>query len=435
MASIRIKNLGPISDFQMNIEKFNLLIGEQATGKSTISKCIYFFRSIKNELVEHLYSFATDLDYAKVNYFPRALNKAMKDIFVQLFGYSWDLDRNLYLKYYFTEDIDVEVSLEDGNNGKQYIGIYYSDHLINDVKLLESLLQNNSIDFSNFSFANTERARLHKEITRKVNELFNDEYETYYIPAGRQLLTLMAAQKTKLDYDSIDLVNRKFMQFNESIQSKFENGILNAHKFYPVPNRKFDTGHISTEIMSGLKGDYRLTTSGECLYLDNGNKIPINYVSSGQQELLWLYNQLYILMLREERSFVIIEEPEAHLYPTLQKEVIEFITQFSNLNQSKVLVTTHSPYVLTAANVLYYAGKLGKDRSSQVNRILSKDKWIMPDDFSAFKLEQNHGHTSVESLIDNETQELRTSLIDGVSEKIGELYTQLYYLEVDNEGN
>lgn len=436
MATIDIRNLGPISNYHMDIKKFNLLIGEQATGKSTISKCIYFFRMIKSELVEHLYSFATDPDYARENWFPRALSKPMKNIFVQLFGFSWDLDQDLHLSYHFTKDVDITVSLEVGRSGKQYIGIHYSDYLKENVKGLEDMLKKTyqNETYSYFSFATLERARLHREISEKVNDLFNDKYETYYIPAGRQLLTLLASQKTKLDYGSIDLVNRKFMQFNESIQSMFEHGILNVHKFYPIPNRKFDTGRVSAEIKAGLKGDYRVTSTGERLRLDNGNDIPVNYASSGQQEILWLYNQLYILMLRDEKAFVIIEEPEAHLYPSLQKQIIEFIAQFSNLNQSIVFVTTHSPYVLTATNVLYYAGKLGEKHRNQVNRILSREKWINSSEFAAFKLRQSsQGHTLAKSLIDDETGELRTSMIDEISDEIGETYTKLYYLEVDNE--
>lgn len=432
MPTLDIQNLGPISNYHMDIRKFNLLIGEQATGKSTISKCIYFFRTIKSELVEHLYSYAIDANYAKENRFPRALNKPMKDIFIQLFGFSWDLDNGLHLAYHFTKDVDITVSLENGERGKQYIGIHYSDYLSECIRSLEKALkthQNNTDSY--FSFAATERARLHKDISEKVNDLFNDPYETYYIPAGRQLLTLLASQKTKLSYDSIDLVNRKFMQFNESIQPKFEYGIANVHKFYPIPSRKFDTGRVSGEIKAGLKGDYHVTSAGERLHLDNGNDIPVNYASSGQQEILWLYNQLYILMLREERAFVIVEEPEAHLYPALQKRVIEFIAQFANLNRSTVFITTHSPYALTAANVLYYAGRLGKKHVNQVGRVVGKDKWITPGEFAAFKLEQDQqGHTAAEPLIDDDTEELRTSLIDEISDEIGETYTKLYYLEV-----
>ncbi len=166
------------------------------------------------------------------------------------------------------------------------------DFLIWSIKEFESRLDNfyqESNDLS-FNFASLERARLHRDILEMVNNLFNDYCETYYIPAGRQLLTLISSQKTKLDYDSIDLVNRKFMQFNESIQSKFVNGISNAHKFYPVSDRKFDVGRIANDIKTGLKGDYRLTSAGERLVLKDGEQILVNFASSGQQELLWLYN-------------------------------------------------------------------------------------------------------------------------------------------------
>lgn len=71
-----------------------------------------------------------------------------------------------------------------------------------------------------------------------------------------------------------------------------------------------------------------------------------------------MLNQLYILMLKKEEAFVIIEEPEAHLYPSLQNKLMEFIAYFANVNQSSVLITTHSPYILTSVNALYCAGKV-----------------------------------------------------------------------------
>ena len=38
MQKIYIRNNGPVKNFEMEVKKFNLLIGEQATGKSTIAK-------------------------------------------------------------------------------------------------------------------------------------------------------------------------------------------------------------------------------------------------------------------------------------------------------------------------------------------------------------------------------------------------------------
>ena len=78
-------------------------------------------------------------------------------------------------------------------------------------------------------------------------------------------------------------------------------------------------------------------------------KIPINFASSGQQEVLWLLNQLYILMLKKEKAFVIIEEPEAHLHPELQQKMARLIINMMNLG-IPVWITTHSDTILQHIN-------------------------------------------------------------------------------------
>ena len=54
MQKIYIRNNGPVKYFEMEIEKFNLLIGEQATGKSTIAKSVYYFKTIKTKIIDYL---------------------------------------------------------------------------------------------------------------------------------------------------------------------------------------------------------------------------------------------------------------------------------------------------------------------------------------------------------------------------------------------
>ena len=103
MQKILIKNNGPIKELQMEIEKFNLLIGEQATGKSTVAKSVYFFRTIKTKIIDYLtqvYDRNTYLNLAEKNiWFDRAIKSDLKDIFIKLFGYSWDLNPAFYMRY------------------------------------------------------------------------------------------------------------------------------------------------------------------------------------------------------------------------------------------------------------------------------------------------------------------------------------------------
>ena len=433
MGRLIIHRLGAVVNYELDIKHINVLIGEQATGKSTICKAIYFFRLVKNEIMEYLFRVSTEGKRFDTDRFPKALNTIVKDIFVQLFGYSWNLPDDLCAEYFFTENIFISVSIGMAH-GKKYLQVTYSETLIKEVKELERRAlafynaQNNELTFS---YISSERIRVHNDLQKQINMIFEDDLETYYIPAGRSLLTLMTNQKTKLDYTALDLVNRRFMQFIENIQPKFDQGISKVYRYYVRPERKFSIETVTKELQQGLKGDYYYNDGQEYFMVDDGSRIPINFISSGQQELLWLLNQLYILLLRDEKAFVVIEEPEAHLYPKLQRKVIDFIIQFANLTGSIVLITTHSPYVLNCINTLCYAGKIADDtnKKKRVDEIVGKHTSIKSGEIYAGKLLCEHGHTQVENLIMEQEKELYTELIDEVSDINNELYTRLYEVE------
>jgi predicted ATPase len=50
MQRLVIRNFGPIKKLDLKIKDFLVFIGAQASGKSTISKSIYFFKSLLNFL-------------------------------------------------------------------------------------------------------------------------------------------------------------------------------------------------------------------------------------------------------------------------------------------------------------------------------------------------------------------------------------------------
>ncbi|MEM7657450.1 MAG: AAA family ATPase, partial [Bacteroidota bacterium] len=45
MQKIIVRNFGPIREAEVEIKPLTVLIGEQASGKSTIAKLVYFFKS------------------------------------------------------------------------------------------------------------------------------------------------------------------------------------------------------------------------------------------------------------------------------------------------------------------------------------------------------------------------------------------------------
>ena len=433
MQRIIIKNLGPIKEINTEIKDFNLIIGEQATGKSTVAKAVYFFKTIKTTLTDYLCQiYDTSLYNGKKvdDRFNKILKKELKSVFISLFGYSWELDEHLYLKYEYTDDIWIDVKLN--NAKKKYISVRYSHKLTDEIYKLEEEAfdlykqKQNAINIS-LAYASKERMRNYDNFKNDINRIFNDYKEVYYIPAARSMITLLANNRSFIENKNLDLITRQFMQIIDNIHVAFSEGIRNVHKYYPDGERKFDVSQITEMLISDLKGDYRFSPGEEYIIVGE-EKIPINFASSGQQEVLWLLNQLYILMLKKEKAFVIIEEPEAHLYPVLQNKVVEFISYFANINDSSIMITTHSPYILTSVNALYCAGKNIKknlNSAKKVHDILGNKFEIMPNNIIALKINQDK---TINNLLDKEFDEIRTEMIDEISDQINEKYVNLYYL-------
>lgn len=296
--------------------------------------------------------------------FNKVLKRELKSIFISLFGYSWDLDKRLYLRYEYADGIWIDVKL-NGNGRKRYISVRYSSRLTQELKNLEKEaleLYKQKLDTTTISlaYASKERLRNYDNFKNSVNKIFDDYKETYYIPAGRSMLTLLVNNRSLLENDNLDLITRQFMQVIDNIHRVFEDGIKNVHKRYPDGERKFDVTKTTEMLIADLKGDYLYNAGKEYIVIEDeenhSEKIPINFASSGQQEVLWLLNQLYILMLKKEKAFVIIEEPEAHLYPSLQNKVVEFISYFANVNDSSILITTHSPYCFNLCKYFVLCG-------------------------------------------------------------------------------
>lgn len=300
MQNIYIKNNGPVKDFVMDVAKFNLLIGEQATGKSTIAKSIYFLRAIKTKISDYLIQIYDTNRYNNEPqddiWFDKAIRPDLKDTFIKLFGYSWNLDAAFYMRYEYATDIWIETVLKEGRDGKQYIRVNYSRALMSLLRELQQqireMYRNSKAGVhGSLALANEERKRNHKMITSKVNGIFDDNRETYYIPAGRSLLTVMSNNHAILSkVSNLDLITDMFMTLIDTVRDDFMQGVRRAHINYPVEKRAFDVKKLADFIVEIEKGEYFYNGEKEFLRIKEEPEHPIfiNFASSGQQEVLWL---------------------------------------------------------------------------------------------------------------------------------------------------
>lgn len=123
----------------------------------------------------------------------------------------------------------------------------------------------------------------------------------------------------------------------------------------------------------------------------------------------------FITIIEKKNRFIVIEEPEAHLFPMAQKNVVELISLMANVTDSKVIVTTHSPYILTSWNILLYSEKVEGHQKGE-RMIVPRNLRVSYENFAAYKVENsNDSERSLEALLDEESHMIKTDYIDEVS--------------------
>ncbi|NEO65552.1 MAG: ATP-binding protein, partial [Moorea sp. SIO4G2] len=156
----------------------------------------------------------------------------------------------------------------------------------------------------------------------------------------------------------------------------------------------------------------------------DGRRISIANSSSGQQATFPLTIMLSALPFsvydRSAGQTVYIEEPEAHLFPSAQRNIIELIACVFNSDPEKLqfFITTHSPYILTAINNLIQAGILYQESSQdtlpKLEEILPNYKALSTSDLSAYVLVNGNA----ENILYKETGLIDANVIDGVSDEL-----------------
>lgn len=138
MGKITIQKLGPIKEIVLEEKQFNLFIGEQATGKSTAAKAIFFFKKMARIAKNYLIDLSENGEHKHIQgdttTFYKATQRDIKDMFVSLFGYTKQLDSQLYLRYDYCEGIWIEVTVSKDTN--KYLNTKYSPGLIAEMKKL-----------------------------------------------------------------------------------------------------------------------------------------------------------------------------------------------------------------------------------------------------------------------------------------------------------
>lgn len=438
MDRVLIQNFGPIREAEINLEKnFQILIGEQASGKSTISKVVYFCQKIRDYTLDFLLDSRQFTDNHCNEYFNNYI-KFLKKQFMGCFGTTKHMQHFKIVYIFHNRKITIELN----ENG--YIRYIFDKELKKDISRLindaaELIL--NKLDkkeYDSFFDRLTTMEMMKQQFSSVLRRIFCSEAEIIYVPAGRSLLATLSEQLHDLSISGIDLTMQEFIRLILRTKNKFGSKMPEMVKDYTntvkgqINNASIEKAYeIIREI---LRADYASESDGEKIYFDEQHWVKLMYGSSGQQEVLWILMLAFITILENKATFFVIEEPEAHLFPTAQRNIIDLISLMLNSTDSKAIITTHSPYILTSANVLLYSDKVERNNKGKEKAIIPKNMRIAYRNFAAYRVGRSEGFKKdLTSILDTESHMINIDYIDRVSSITNQELDDLLDMEMGND--
>lgn len=140
-----------------------------------------------------------------------------------------------------------------------------------------------------------------------------------------------------------ELVESRLKERREQLQSLFQQ-IMNMHQDTEFVRELLLFRDIINERLLFKSLDITSIHKGFWFVADDGSKVPLYALSSGEQNLIVLYYQL--LFEIQPDTLVLIDEPELSMNVVWQRNFLKDLQRIIELRKFDVLVATHSPQII-----------------------------------------------------------------------------------------
>ncbi|MFM7478839.1 MAG: AAA family ATPase [Microcystis aeruginosa] len=416
MESLTIKDFLIIKYAEIEIKKINVIIGEQSTGKSIIAKLVFLFETFLFLKIK-FYAFNAEDQ--------KAIRRMVLQDFEQLFPrYAWK-DQSFKISYTFKNTTFTIERHKESSDGYYKLTFTYSENF---KQLYNRIIRQIRRLYGDDSLKSQEinsKALEYIENNLSASDLFKDREgfipaEIFFIPASR---TLFVKYFTKNIFtflaNNFDL---------DPLIINFGSNYENAQRLYRIINefqdqendqrRLYDQIKLITEKI--LSGSYGREKDQDWLYHADGRKINLIDASSGQQEALPMLLILLVFpfFATHESNQFFIEEPETHLFPSAQRDMVELFTLLYANKNCRFFLTTHSPYILTALNNKIMAANV---EPVKAEKSLGYKNTIQFQDVSAYTI--SNGQT--QSILDTEVNLIGINNLDAVSDELSQEFEEI----------
>jgi hypothetical protein len=433
--TLTVENFSVVREAKLEFGKITVLIGPQSSGKSLLCKLAYF---LGKELVE--LAVTSLLSGNSWSEYLRDASKAFWSRFASgdgLVSRGTKISLSSY-QYEITLAWEVNPSLPIFSFSRNFQQQY--EFLRNSPR--QSVPSASGAFIPGGTTSMTRRG----EVWIALNQILSGSVldGAIYVPAGRAFFTNTSKGFAILQNVGIDSITREFAA---QIQwdSRWKIGLMTSGRGV--------TDEISRSMTEIMKGFVMMDAGVPRFIASDGRRLPMEVLSTGVQEMVPLFNILDQLMfLREQsvelarayhdpphpeqpvasRPLLYLEEPEANVFPKTQYELVQLIAWFASdpIFDFSWVITTHSPYILTAFNDLIKAGHVATerpDKASEIEKIIRRQYWIKPRDFVAYAFDGKDG--ILRSIMDEETKLINGDVLDDISETISGEFGQLLEIQ------
>jgi len=416
MEKIIIENFGGLKKMEFELKNINILIGPQASGKSMTVKLLYFFKTFTSEIIKSIENGESK----------RTLDSKQREKFSNYFPKeSWP-QGNFRIRY-----VSNETWISGERKSSKSLNFNYSENLVKMISRGRKFLKDEQkkVDLErrigSFRANRNMRNRFNECLKNEFSEILS--YNQFFIPAGRSFFANIQSSIFSFlsNNKSLDPFLIEFGSFYDS----FKRFSLDEDSEEDKKNNKV-FNKVINDIMSG---SYKREKEKDFIVHNDTRKVNLASASSGQQEILPLILVLKVLSginFINGGATLYIEEPEAHLFPTAQKKIVKLLARTFNSQNSnfQIIVTTHSPYILSSFNNLLEGGKIIEDdnkKSNKVYEVIPEKEILHPNDLIAYSIFNG----KKQNLMDEETKLISQNILDSVSDEISMDFGKLLDIE------
>ena len=354
-----INNIGKLKNAKIVIDGITVITGENDTGKSTVGKVLWSVFNGFYEIDEKVYK-------EKVSELTKIVDKLMKEN-----GYNKIADnfKDFFGIFDRTEEkIAIELLKNNKNYSEDEIKIIINNYK-KDLKI-ENI--SNFVQEINETLKISDKEIIKVIVSRVMNKEFNNQINAIFSKEKMNIgkITLKTKDKEidlKIENNEISdiqnyfLINKETMYIdildsydleNKNRQTHLVTNVFSGNENSVISEIKLKKklNNIYKKLNSVLSGEILENKNSKFVYRKNGKDIDLKNLSTGLKTFAMIKMLLQNGTLKENGT-IILNEPEIHLHPEWQLKFAELIVLLQKELGMHILLTTHSPYFVSAIEV------------------------------------------------------------------------------------